>query len=75
MSKDDLGLVRGSGNVFRDFAVPNADLEQARTILAARIIGVLDDRKLTVRAAEKADRHRRIRVFADPPRETRSLHA
>ena len=53
MSKDDFELVRGSGNVFRDFAVPNADLEQARTILAARIIGVLDDRKLTVRAAEK----------------------
>jgi predicted XRE-type DNA-binding protein len=53
MSKDDFELVRGSGNVFRDFAVPNADLEQARTILAAKIIGVLDDRKLTVRAAEQ----------------------
>jgi hypothetical protein len=36
MSKDDFERVRGSGNVFRDFAVPNADLEQARTILAAR---------------------------------------
>jgi predicted XRE-type DNA-binding protein len=46
-------LVRGGGNVFRDFAVPNADLEQARSILAAKIIGVLDDRKLSVRAAEK----------------------
>jgi predicted XRE-type DNA-binding protein len=46
-------LVRGSSNVFRDFAVPNADLEQARAILAAKIIGVLDDRKLSVRAAEK----------------------
>jgi predicted XRE-type DNA-binding protein len=53
MNNDDFELVRGSGNVFRDFAVPNADLEQARTILAAKIIGVLDDRKLTVRAAEK----------------------
>jgi hypothetical protein len=53
MSKDDFERVRGSGNVFRDFAVPNADLEQARTILAAKVIGVLDDRKLTVRAAEK----------------------
>jgi hypothetical protein len=28
MSKDDFELVRGSGNVFRDFAVPNADLER-----------------------------------------------
>jgi len=51
--KDDLELVRGSGNVFRDFGRPNADLEQARAMLAARIIGVLDARKLTARAAEK----------------------
>lgn len=49
----DLELVRGSGNVFRDFGRPNADLEQARAILAAKIMNVLDDRKLTVRAAEK----------------------
>src|SRR5947199_10360915 len=52
MSKDDFELVRGSGNVFRDFGVANADLEQARAILAAKIIGVLDARKLGVRAAE-----------------------
>jgi predicted XRE-type DNA-binding protein len=50
---NDLELVRGSGNVFRDFGRPNADLEQARAILAAEIIGVLDRRKLSVRAAEK----------------------
>jgi predicted XRE-type DNA-binding protein len=50
---EDFELIRGSGNVFRDFNKPNADLEQARTILAAKIIGVLDDRKLSVRAAEK----------------------
>ena len=53
MSKGDLELVRGSGNVFRDFGRANADLEQARAILAAKIIGVLDRRKLSVRAAEK----------------------
>ena len=41
MSNDDFELVRGSGNVFRDFGVPNADLEQARAVLAAKIIGVL----------------------------------
>ena len=45
-------LIRGSGNVFRDFDEPNADLEQARAILAAKIISVLDQRKLTVRAAQ-----------------------
>jgi predicted XRE-type DNA-binding protein len=54
MSKDDLELVHGSGNVFRDFGDPNPDLEQARAILAARIIKTLDERKLTVRAAEAA---------------------
>ena len=51
MSKDDFELVRGSGNVFRDFNRPNADLEQARAILAARIICTLDDRHLSTRDA------------------------
>lgn len=27
----DMEIVRGSGNVFRDFGRPNADLEQARS--------------------------------------------
>jgi predicted XRE-type DNA-binding protein len=48
-----LEIVRGSGNVFRDFGDPNADLEQTRAILAAKIIGVLDARGLSVRAAER----------------------
>lgn len=50
---DDMELVRGSGNVYRDFGRPNAGLEQARAIIAAKIIGVLDDRKLSTREAEK----------------------
>lgn len=54
MSDDDFELIHGSGNVFRDFGHPNAELEQTRAILAAKIIKVLDDRKLTVRAAELA---------------------
>lgn len=49
MSKDDFELIHGSGNVFRDFGSPNADLEQARAILAAKIIGALDGRKLSAR--------------------------
>jgi predicted XRE-type DNA-binding protein len=51
--KDDLELVRGSGNVFRDFGVANADLQQAKAILAAQIIAALDARGLSARAAEK----------------------
>jgi len=49
---EKLEVVRGSGNVFRDFGDPNAELEQTRAILAAKIIGVLDARELSVRAAE-----------------------
>ena len=49
---DDTDIIRGSGNVFRDLGHPNADREQLRSLLAARIIGVLDERKLTVRAAQ-----------------------
>ena len=48
---DETELVRGSGNVFRDLGLPNPDLEQLRAVLAARIIGVLDERGLTVRRA------------------------
>lgn len=48
-NEDDFDIVHGSGNVFRDMGHPDADREQLRALLAARIIGVLDDRKLTVR--------------------------
>jgi predicted XRE-type DNA-binding protein len=50
---DDADMIRGSGNVFRDLGHPDADREQLRALLAARIIGVLDERKLTVRAAQE----------------------
>jgi predicted XRE-type DNA-binding protein len=53
MKKDNLELVRGSGNVYRDFGRPNAGLEQARAITAAKIIRFLDDHKLSTRDAEK----------------------
>jgi len=51
MSGDKFELVEGSGNVFRDFGDPLADLKQAKAILAARIIAVLDGSGLTVRKA------------------------
>jgi predicted XRE-type DNA-binding protein len=53
MSDDEFDIIRGSGNVFRDLGHGDADKEQLRALLAARIIGVLDDRKLTVRAAHE----------------------
>jgi predicted XRE-type DNA-binding protein len=53
MRNDDIELVRGSSNVFRDLGHPDADILQAKAILAARIIGVLDDHGITVRRAHE----------------------
>lgn len=50
-TSDKLEVVRGSGNVFRDFGHPNGDVEQFKAILAAEIIKALDRERLTVRAA------------------------
>ena len=54
MSKtaDDGELVHGSGNVFRDFGRADADVQQTKALLAARIIGILDDEGLSTRQAE-----------------------
>lgn len=53
MSGDDFDIVRGSGNAFRDLGHPDSDKEQLRALLAAEIIGILDERQLTVRAAQE----------------------
>jgi predicted XRE-type DNA-binding protein len=50
---EELELVRGSGNVYRDLARPNADLELARAVVAAKIIHILESRNLSTRDAEK----------------------
>ena len=47
MSDEQIELVRGSGNVFRDFGVAHADIEQGKAIVAARIIHILDERALS----------------------------
>jgi predicted XRE-type DNA-binding protein len=52
-NEDDLELIYGSGNIWRDFGYPDADIRQAKDIIAARIIGVLDDRGLSTRAASE----------------------
>ncbi len=50
--KEELELVDGSGNIFRDFGDPGADVKQTKGILAAKIIGILDDQKLSTRKAQ-----------------------
>jgi predicted XRE-type DNA-binding protein len=52
VSKDKIELVRGSGNVYRDMGRSSAALEQARALVAAKIIRVLDEQKLSTRDAE-----------------------
>ena len=50
---DNFELVRGSGNVFRDFGYPDADVQQTKALLAAKIIGVLDEEGLSTRKAQE----------------------
>ena len=52
MKKEQLELVRGSGNIYRDFNVEDADVRQLKAILAAEIIKTLDRGELSVRKAQ-----------------------
>ena len=52
MTKEPLNVIRGSGNVHRDFGLPDADLRQLKAILAAQIIKTLDREGLSVRRAQ-----------------------
>ena len=53
MIDEDFELVRGSGNVYRDFGRRIAGLEQVRALVAAQIIRTLDARGLSTREAER----------------------
>jgi predicted XRE-type DNA-binding protein len=59
MKYEEIELVHGSGNVFRDFGRPDADVMQTKAILASEIIKMMDRQGLTVRAA-----HARTRIAA-----------
>lgn len=51
MTSEELEVVRGSGNVYRDLGHVNSDADQFKAILAAEIIKALDSEGLSVRAA------------------------
>jgi predicted XRE-type DNA-binding protein len=53
MKKEPLELIRGSGNVYRDFNMPNADVRQLKASLAAEIIKKLDKDEVSVREAQR----------------------
>ncbi|MDN5940705.1 MAG: helix-turn-helix domain-containing protein [Nitrospira sp.] len=46
-------IIRGSGNVYRDFNMPDADVRQLKAALAAEIIKALDKKCLSVRKAQR----------------------
>ena len=52
MKKEPHGFVHGSGNIDRDFNLPDADVRQLKAILAAEIIKTLDKKSLSVRKAQ-----------------------
>jgi len=51
--KERLKIIHGSGNVFRDLNLPDADVLQLKAILAAEIMKALNAQGLSVRAAYK----------------------
>ncbi len=51
MKVQEFDVVRGSGNVYRDFGDANADVKQLKAILAAAIIAALAKQSLSVRKA------------------------
>jgi predicted XRE-type DNA-binding protein len=51
--QDDFALEHGTGNVFVDLGLPDAEREQLRAVLAAEIGKSLVDDSLSVRDAER----------------------
>jgi predicted XRE-type DNA-binding protein len=50
---DDFELIRGSGNVYADLGMADAEMRQLRAMLAAEVIKALDAEGLSVRAAQR----------------------
>jgi predicted XRE-type DNA-binding protein len=53
MKKCQPEILRGSGNIYRDFNLPDADVRQLKAVLAAAIIKTLDRKELSVRSAQR----------------------
>jgi predicted XRE-type DNA-binding protein len=52
-SDDDMELVHGSGNIFRDLGRPNPEARQLKAILAGQVLKVLDESGLSTRKAQE----------------------
>jgi predicted XRE-type DNA-binding protein len=51
--REEIEIVRGSGNIYRDFNLPDADVRQTKVLLASKIVKVLNERGLSSRQAER----------------------
>jgi len=52
VTKEPIEVVRGSGNVYRDFGYLDADVRQAKSLMAAQIIKILEEEGLSTREAQ-----------------------
>lgn len=52
MNDKPIETVNGSGNVFRDFGYPDADVRQAKALMGTQIMKILEDEGLSTRQAE-----------------------
>jgi predicted XRE-type DNA-binding protein len=50
---DTLEVIQGTGNVYKDFNYPDAEVRQLKAKVAAEIIGILDHRQWSVRQTAK----------------------
>ena len=51
--EEKLEVIRGSGNVYKDFNYPDAGVRQLKAKVAAEIISILDHRRWSVRQTAK----------------------
>ncbi len=47
--KNEIEIIHGSGNVFRDLGLPTPETDQLKAFFAAKIIAVLNNQNITVR--------------------------
>jgi predicted XRE-type DNA-binding protein len=52
MTDELIETMPGSGNVFRDFGYPDADLRQAKVLMGTQVMKILDAEGLSTREAE-----------------------
>ena len=52
-AEDDLEVLEGTGNAFRDLGIPDAETEQVKSGLAAEIIRTMREQALTHEAAAR----------------------